>query len=122
MLWNHFFAEAVVKDHKKCSKCHEVKPISDFYTDKGRPRGDCKPCVSEINKAYSQRAKPWRTRFVDEEKTILYSKAYYKNNKAKYDAYAKEFHKANPSYRRDYYLKLKAKKHEKPCQETTPGM
>jgi hypothetical protein len=32
---------------KKCKKCGEVKPISDFYTDKGKVMARCKKCKNE---------------------------------------------------------------------------
>jgi hypothetical protein len=29
---------------KKCTKCGEQKPLSEFYKNRNKPRGDCKVC------------------------------------------------------------------------------
>jgi 5-methylcytosine-specific restriction endonuclease McrA len=37
---------------KKCNKCRVDKPESDFYLDRGVPRGNCKDCVRAGRKRY----------------------------------------------------------------------
>ena len=42
---------------KKCSKCHEVKTLSEFYIIKhsGNPHGSCKECFKKKSKESAQR-------------------------------------------------------------------
>lgn len=43
---------------KRCSKCGEVKPLSDFHKNRSNPDGlqyGCKPCVIEGVKASQER-------------------------------------------------------------------
>lgn len=58
--------------NKACSKCGEVKPLEDFYLEKGKPRGACKPC---------HRAKAYEKRGTDEARAR--ERAYRKANRDK---------------------------------------
>lgn len=37
---------------RACSRCGETKDLSEFYLDRGRPRADCKACVSAVRRAH----------------------------------------------------------------------
>ena len=39
---------------QRCSKCHIIKPTSDFYPDHGKIRRDCKTCHGTYVKAHLQ--------------------------------------------------------------------
>ena len=40
---------------KTCSVCGLQKPLSDFYLDRGNPRGDCKKCNCSSRKEWQKR-------------------------------------------------------------------
>lgn len=40
------------EDHKRCSKCKEVKPLSQFAKNAERIRSNCKSCCSAYGKIY----------------------------------------------------------------------
>jgi hypothetical protein len=46
---------------KTCSKCDEVKPLSDFYITRGKHISWCKCCSSKIAKALNQKFNEQRT-------------------------------------------------------------
>lgn len=45
---------AIINDTtiRHCRKCGEDKPVGDFYTSYGKPKGHCKPCRKERDKEY----------------------------------------------------------------------
>jgi hypothetical protein len=70
---------------KKCNKCKEVKPYSEFYkykTGKDGFRSSCKYCQ-----------KQWRKE--NKEKINQYRKQYYKENKDKIKQQTKQYHQEN---------------------------
>jgi hypothetical protein len=69
---------------KRCTKCGELKPESEFYAAKGTKdglRGDCKACH------------------------IARGKAWYAKNREKAIAYVRRWQQENPDRLRDYRLK-----------------
>lgn len=53
-----YFKGFVPKGFKHCYKCKEVKPLTEFYLDRGRydgVKGMCKSCCIEYNRGYSKR-------------------------------------------------------------------
>lgn len=65
-------------ESKTCTKCGEHKPLTDFYFEKGKPRGACKPC---------HRAKAYEKRGTDESRAR--EREYVKTNRKKLSAQAK---------------------------------
>lgn len=61
---------------KRCSKCAEEKPLTDFYFEKKpqRHRADCKPCQIKTVRVY-QRANP--------EKVAVFQRAHVARSRAK---------------------------------------
>lgn|SRR6185312_1853754 len=39
---------------KRCSKCLQEKPLTDFYRSKGRPFSQCKVCYLQVTKAWAK--------------------------------------------------------------------
>lgn len=75
---------------KQCSKCREVKPLSDFHKDATRKNGlksRCKACISESSSQYHQK---------DVETSRAKCRAFYHSRKA--DA---ELHAADLARRRE---------------------
>jgi len=82
---------------KRCSKCREVKSVSEFYKLKNNKFGNyCKICLLKYQKEYRQKNK----------KTIKkYHQKYYKNNSEKMKEYSKKYQKNNPEKIRKYLKK-----------------
>ena len=92
-------AEQIIS--KRCSRCKQVKPLSEFYKDKGRKDGHacgCKNCNMKSQKAYcltekgrkavlryvtSEKGHAASTRYVSSEKAYITRSQYQKSNKGK---------------------------------------
>ncbi len=46
-----------MNETRVCCKCNLELPLSEYYYEKGRPKGACKKCRKESNKLYH---KKWR--------------------------------------------------------------
>ena len=94
---------------KQCSKCGELKPLSEFYkakTGKDGLRGDCKVCYSKQSKKWQQNNaeklrkyqreydRKWRKKNLKKYKK--YYKKHYKDNSEKIKEYSKKWIKDNP--------------------------
>lgn len=58
---------------KRCTRCHEVKPVEQFGIDQGRKDGRCvycKPCTSDVAKATASR-KPAGSKIIRSGYTIV---------------------------------------------------
>lgn len=89
---------------KKCTKCGEVKDVSEFYKCKGAKndlRPACKICTNKGNKLYAENNKDkvveyQRQYYVDNKERITKrDKEYYENNKEEIDARKKKYHRDN---------------------------
>jgi hypothetical protein len=83
---------------KKCSKCKEVKPYSDFgkqKTGKDGFRSSCKYCQKQYREENKEKIKQWRK----ENKEKI--KQYYKENKEKIKQYYKENKEKINQYRKE---------------------
>lgn len=90
---------------KKCSKCGEIKFLSEFYGDNYTKDGLnfwCKDCIHEHGRDYYKR---------NREKILNYNKNYYKINKEKRSIYMKDYQEKNKEkiriYRKNRYEKNK---------------
>ena len=92
---------------KKCSKCGEVKPVSEFHKSKANEDGlvyICKQCIKDYQKQ-------WR-----EENKILNSKRhkdYYQANKERITKNNRIHYQANKDYYKDYYKDYQPQWYEK---------
>lgn len=93
-------------DEKQCTVCREVKPLNEYYLDKGRPRANCKECHRQAH--YERRAaNPERAREIDakhyakhrEKKRAQQSEWWAKNGAAR-NKRVQEKHAANPEHKR----------------------
>lgn len=74
---------------KKCTKCGEIKPLSEFNRNKSKSGGyntECKACCVEYRKAY---------RAANREKLRAADAAYYEKNKARISANVEAYRKEN---------------------------
>lgn len=86
--------------YKKCTKCHELKPLNDFHKCKREKLGvksACKQCLNTAGRIYA-------TEYRDKNKDIIN----FKNKEWK-----KEKVKNNPNYYKDQYYKDHEKSLEK---------
>lgn len=91
---------------KICSKCGEVKPISEFYKRKSSKdglRSECKACsiarVSEYNAIHNEEKKAYKSEYyqANKEKKAAYNAAYYQANKDKISEYHAEYNNPHKS-------------------------
>lgn len=103
---------------KKCSKCGETKPHSEFYKAKKERLGissHCKECDKIKGKAYYKanadkvNARVQASREADRDSHRRQSKEWYEKNKTRKMEKAKEWRQANPEKFREYVKKWEAK-------------
>lgn len=89
---------------KRCNKCQEVKPVSEFQKESRALNGykpRCKICTNEYYRSQYQKIKVNKSRqqkeyyLLNKEDKLIYSKNYYKLNKEKRKAKGKEWNKKN---------------------------
>ena len=84
---------------KECSKCHEIKSVSEFSKDKSKKDGvhtRCKDCCKEYRKQNAEYYAEWRKQNADEIKE--YNAEYYNQNADKIKEYQSEYRKQNAEY------------------------
>lgn len=111
--------QAEVSDTKKCSKCQEVKPITEFYyrRDHNNFRKDCKKCFHLRHKKYIEKNFEYFQQskhdyyFQNKEKAQIYKKQYQIKNKQKLQSKYKLYYQQNKekllTQSHEYYQKRK---------------
>ena len=87
----------------ECSKCHEVKVVSEFSKNKSKKDGVdtiCKDCRKQYQSEYYKQNK---------DKIAEYKSEYYKQNKDKKKEYNAEYRKQNADKIAEYYQQNKDK-------------
>lgn len=81
---------------KKCSRCKEVKELSEFYRDKARKGGRTSHCKS-CQKQYEADNKDKKRLYNQARREIKaeYNKQYYQDNKEHIIAYQKQYNQEN---------------------------
>jgi hypothetical protein len=104
---------------KKCTKCGELKALTEFHLSKPSKDGrhtQCKICISENRKLFYKNN---RQKIIDrtadyylknKEVRNEQSRSYYHTNKEACKDLLKEWHKRNPGVRNSYTAKRKAAK------------
>ena len=106
---------------KECSKCHEIKFVSEFSKDRSKAdglRSKCKQCEKELCKQWrkdnpesdKKRSKRWHEN--NPEYIKEYMKQQYKNNKEYYKERSKRWRENNPEYGKQYYRNNKERRKE----------
>lgn len=94
--------EELLKDNKKkCSICHEIKSLEDFYyrKDNNKYRNECKVCFNKLN---AEKNKIYRD--THKEHYSEYHKEYRKNNRDDLIKKQKDYNKSHFKERRQYRL------------------
>jgi 5-methylcytosine-specific restriction endonuclease McrA len=110
---------------KRCTKCGQDKPLSEFYVYKGKPESACKECVraaarerrrnesSEVKRARTERQRQRRAEHPDEYHAK--NREYYAKNRERILAAANQYRTEHPDRRREqhrrHYEANKAKYH-----------
>ena len=99
---------------KKCTKCGEVKPFSEYQKNKQAKNGlrsECKVCKNAYYKANKEVFTERNNRH--RENNPEYREQYYKENKDRILAYQKQYQKENKEsiaeYQKQYYKAKKEK-------------
>lgn len=101
---------------KRCSRCGEVKPISEFYRNKRYKDGlmsECKACsiarVSEYNAIHKEEKKAYNAEYYQANKDAIRKQIaeYYQDNKKKIKAYNAEYYQENKDKKKAYNANYK---------------
>ena len=104
-------------ESKTCIKCGEVKPLSEFYKDKGKKDGHygaCKKCVLQLRKEYYSENRDKRLEYKKEydsrpenrDKILEYQKEYRSENRDKLSEYMKDYNSKQENKDRKKCLEL----------------
>lgn len=90
---------------KKCSKCGELKPLSEFQKDKSRKDGYCYRCKECVNsdkhkKAYAKEYRENHKEYFKEKHA-----EYRERNREKERERSKQYRLKNPEKTKEYYIK-----------------
>lgn len=98
---------------KTCSKCKQLKLLSEFGKSKGRLFGNsrCKSCIREISaaiyradpKKHLEYTKRWR--LANPEKALVYRKKWMSNNREAYLESQRDYARASNAALSDRYVK-----------------
>jgi len=110
-LWKEFY---ILEENKKCTKCGEIKPVSEFYWYKTRKHyfSVCKKCSDKYSIQWqknnrekcSEYSKTWN------RKNITSRKKYQRENKDIYKKAWKKWAEKNPEKRRKITLRAQRKR------------
>jgi 5-methylcytosine-specific restriction endonuclease McrA len=99
-------------DVKKCSKCSELKPLSEFFKKKNGKFGRqsvCKICMKEYDPTgESTRARSRAHYEANRELTLEKQKAYRASNAERIALYQSQYYLAHPGISREKYAKRRA--------------
>jgi len=95
---------------KRCNKCGEVKPVSEYYKKKWRKcgvRSECKLCTSKMNKKFRQENPEYFKKHYQENLEYYreHKKEYYQENREAISEKNKEYYKDNRKCRLEYSKK-----------------
>ena len=85
---------------KKCSKCDQSKPLTDFYNAKGGKdgkRGSCINCDKSYHSSYNRSKRTLTKEQINKKKE--YMKKHYQDNKSDYRDYRNKRYKEDPCFR-----------------------
>ena len=101
---------------KKCTKCGEIKPHSEFHKDKSRKDGYATSCKS-CRKKYYENNKEERKAYFKEHNKKYYEK--HREEKIKYfKEYNKKYHEKHKEERKEIWKEYSKEYHKKKCEQT----
>ena len=101
---------------KKCTKCGEIKPHSEFHKDKSRKDGYATSCKS-CRKKYHENNKEKRKAYFKEHNKKYYEK--HREEKIKYfKEYNKKYHEKHKEERKEIWKEYSKEYHKKKCEQS----
>jgi len=88
---------------KKCSKCGEVKPVSEFSKDKNRKDGlqrQCKSCAKQYYQDHREENKQYNQDYREEKKQ--YHRQYYQDHKEERKQYHRQYKQDHREEKKQY--------------------
>lgn len=99
---------------KQCSKCKEVKSVTEFVKDKRAKSGlasHCKTCAKKYREENKEYLKQWHEE--NKEKRKEYKKQYYEENKEKINQQSKQYREENKDKKKEYLKQWRKENKEK---------
>ncbi|MEN6507399.1 MAG: hypothetical protein ABFD63_01190 [Smithella sp.] len=118
---------ALLNENKKCTKCEELKPLSEFHKSKYKRDGlvaHCKTCVKEKHAVYyinnKEKLKIQHEKYYEENKNHLLElgRERYQENREKIIEQTKIWHQKHPEKAKAAVVKWRTNNREKQCQAT----
>ena len=100
------YTTEIPEEHKRCSKCGEVLPITDFHKNPNMAKGrlhQCKKCVSEACRIHREK---------NRERINAQKREHYQANRERIRAEQTAKRRANPEYYRERGRKWRAANRE----------
>lgn len=113
---------------KKCFDCDQVKPLEEFYKDKGTKDGrqnQCKACHAEYKRQWHEANREQRLEYsrqwreANRERRREYLRQWYQANREKHQEYNRQWKRANPDKVRAKNALRRARKRQAVTEEFT---
>jgi len=106
-------SEELVIKTKRCSKCGLVKPIEEFYRNRGHTdglSGLCKQCMKQYNLRHVEERRVYRWKYYKRndirdkrtEYNRIYLRSYYRGHQEEFRAYGRDFIKRHRRFCRRF--------------------
>jgi len=105
----------LIMETKKCGRCHNIKPKTEFYRRLNGLMSQCKECTKKIslerykNNTQSIKDRTVKYYYKNREKLLEYSRRYREQNKEKVKECMRQWREKNPNYSKDYWKNIKNK-------------
>ena len=108
---------------KKCTKCGEIKPHSEFHKDKSRKDGyatSCKSCRKKYHENNKEKRKVYFKEYHEKhkEERNKYFKEYNEKHKEEKIKYFKEYHEKHKEERKEIWKEYSKEYHKKKCEQS----
>ena len=108
---------------KKCTKCGEIKPHSEFHKDKSRKDGyatSCKSCRKKYHENNKEKRKVYFKEYHEKhkEERNKYFKEYNEKHREEKIKYFKNYHEEHKEERTEIWKEYSKEYHKKKCEQS----